>query len=154
MYNVCRRHEIFHHYTFLFIVRCKIDAESQDYVSANQRCPSLGSWNWAIKAVLNLRLRAVDGQTPSSSQVWGPDHLSQGFGTFHWLVNNPPKVTATNYTTPKQTDAYPELDCALLHQKNIQRLHNHHLDDSNNMCVAHFSPEWPNACPLRIARQT
>lgn len=90
----------------------------------------------------------------SASHVWGYDHLSQGFGTFHWLVHNPLKVTATNYTTPKRTDAYPELDCALLHQKNIQGLHNHHLDDLNNMCVAHFSPEWPNASPLKIMRQT
>lgn len=71
-------------------------------------------------------------------------------------MHNPLKVTATNYTPPKQTDAYPELDCALLHQKNIQGLHNHHLDDSNNMCVTHFfftrvtkcMPSWDNEANL------
>lgn len=53
-------------------------------------------------------------------------------GTIHWLVHNPLKVTATNYTLPKQTDAYPKLDCAVLHQKNIQGLHDHPMDD---LCV-------------------
>lgn len=32
-------------------------------------------------------------------------------------MHNLLKVTATNYTTLKQTDADPELDCVLLHER-------------------------------------
>lgn len=53
------------------------------------------------------------------SLVWDTDHLSQGCGTFHRLVHNLWKVTATNYTTPKQTDAYPKLHSILSQEKNI-----------------------------------
>lgn len=128
---------------FLLVLRFESDANSQHYLRANQSCPFLRSNDWAINAALNPS-QSCGWANLTISHVWGSSHLSQGFGTFHWLVHNPLKVTATNYTTLKQTDAYPELGCGLIHQTNISGLCTHHLNGLNNMCVTHVLPEWPH----------